>query len=79
MQLSFNKTLAEIKALKCKYKEDVNAFGQIVGMNTMIQGPEVSFAIPAGVIQSYVDDVLTQGVPDTQAASYQPDDDVTLV
>lgn len=56
-----------------------NAFGQVVGMNTMIQGPEVSFAIPADVIQSYVEDVLTQGIPDTQAASYQPDDDVTLV
>lgn len=56
-----------------------NAYGQIVGMNTMIQGPEVSFAIPVSVIQAYVETVLNTVVPDTEAASYQPDDDVTLV
>lgn len=32
--------------------------GQVIGLNTMIRGPEVSFAIPVDVVKAFVESVL---------------------
>jgi serine protease Do len=38
-----------------------NARGQLVGINTMIRGPEVSFAVPVDVVKTFMQDALGKG------------------
>jgi len=40
----------------------VNSAGQLVGINTLIRGPEVSFAIPVHVVKAFLKDSLGQFV-----------------
>lgn len=37
-----------------------NAVGQLVGINTLIRGPEVSFAVPVNAVTAFMDEVMAE-------------------
>jgi serine protease Do len=48
-----------------------NSAGEIVGVNTMIMGPEISFAVPVDEVKAFLKQAITSH-PQVQAASHQP-------
>lgn len=46
-----------------------NAAGEIVGINTMIRGPEVSFAVPVDVVKAFLRETIGRYQAPAQAAS----------
>jgi serine protease Do len=48
-----------------------NSAGEIVGVNTMILGPEISFAVPVDEVKTFVQAAMANQ-PQAQAASHQP-------
>lgn len=48
-----------------------NHAGEILGINTMIRGPELSFAIPVDVVKRFLQETIGAQRP-AQAASYRP-------
>lgn len=56
-----------------------NTAGQLVGINTMIRGPEVSFAVPVDVVKVFLQEALGQGVPIDPPATAVPPPEVTYV
>jgi serine protease Do len=57
-----------------------NSRGQLVGINTMIRGPEVSFAVPVDVVKTFMQDALGKGGMVTPAPSIEAQQvEVTIV
>jgi len=50
-----------------------NVSGEIVGVNTMILGPEVSFAVPVDEVKAFLKEALAQH-PQAQAAAHEAHD-----
>lgn len=53
--------------------------GRIVGINTMIRGPEVSFAVPVDVVKKFLKDALGNWQPAQAASLDENNDDVVVV
>jgi serine protease Do len=51
-----------------------NSSGEIVGVNTMILGPEISFAVPVDEVKTFLKQAMANH-PQAQAASHQPQSD----
>jgi serine protease Do len=57
-----------------------NSRGQLVGINTMIRGPEVSFAVPVDVVKTFMQEALGKGGMVAPAPSFEADEvEITLV
>lgn len=56
-----------------------NSAGQIMGINTMIRGPEVSFAVPVDVVKTFLKAALGNGHPAQAAALDDGGDDVVVI
>lgn len=50
-----------------------NDAGEIVGINTMIRGPEVSFAVPVDVVKHFIAETIGTFQASSQAAVYEPE------
>lgn len=50
-----------------------DAEGRLVGINTMIQGPVVSFAVPVDVVKRFLQEVFAEREPAAAAASQAPE------
>ena len=48
-----------------------NGAGEIVGVNTMIMGPEVSFAVPVDEVKAFLKEAMANH-PQAQAAAHKP-------
>jgi serine protease Do len=59
----------------------LNSQGEVIGINTMISGPKVGFAIPVQIVKTFLKEVFEEQHIATQVASYQQpkDKDETLI
>lgn len=58
----------------------MNSQGEVVGINTMIAGPEVGFAIPVHLVQQFLQDHTGQTPPPVEEALPEPEEiDVIII